>query len=175
MRKLYTLAYPTLNAADSQFIERFRVANDLHHGRVAAHFTLVFGCGAVDELQYTEHVQAVAKKLRAVSFVFRYAMLGADDQDSTAYVFLVPDEGYSGLSLLHDRLYQGVLEPYLRLDLPYVPHITIGTVPERRRAKVLCDQLNEQGIQVGGRVESLSVCALEGGKVRTIESFPLQT
>jgi 2'-5' RNA ligase len=175
-RTLYTLAYPRWSEIDSQFIEQFRAANDLRScDVVAAHFTLVFPCGAVGEPQYTEHVQAVAREQPAIPFVCRYTMLGTDAQDSTAYVFLVPDEGFSDLSLLHDRLYRGVLEPHLRLDIPYIPHITIGTVAERKQAKRLCDQLNERGIYIAGRVERLSVCTLEGGKVRTIESFPLQT
>jgi hypothetical protein len=59
-------------------------------------------------------------------------MLGADESGS--YVFLVPDEGSGALSLLHDRLYSGLLAS-LRIDLPYVPHITIGRCSERQKAK----------------------------------------
>jgi hypothetical protein len=63
------------------------------------------------------------------------AMLGAEDGAETPYVFPVPDEGYSALSLLHDRLYSGPLVRCLRLDLMYVPHITIGTCAGRYEAK----------------------------------------
>jgi hypothetical protein len=45
-------------------------------------------------------------------------MPGADDEDETAYVFSVPDEGFSAVSILHDRLYTGILAPFLRLDIP---------------------------------------------------------
>src|SRR5262245_22726723 len=59
------------------------------------------------------------------------------DSDVTADVFLVPDEGNSALSLLHDQLYTGPLVSHLRLDLQYVPHITIGTLSDREKAKRL--------------------------------------
>ena len=100
-------------------------------------------------------------------------MLGADDFDDTAYVFLVPDEGYSGISLLHDRLYTGVLQPFLKLDVPFVPHITIGTMKNRVAAKALCDKLNRHGVRIEGSLRALTIGALEDGKLRNLSSHTL--
>jgi hypothetical protein len=69
---------------------------------------MVFGCKGLAVSQYTEHVAALGRASSPISFSCRYAMLGADDEDDTAYVFLVPDEGYSAISMLHDQLYTGV-------------------------------------------------------------------
>ncbi len=176
MRTLYTLAYPTLPEADLGFLQRFRREHDVpYRDVVAPHFTLVFGCSEVAEAEYSKHVAAVAEAASSVRFSCRYAMLGADHQDDTAYVFLVPDEGYSQLSLLHDRLYTGALAAYLRLDVPFIPHITIGTLAERREAKRLCVALNERGIGIHGSVEALTVGALENGKVKNLASFRLRS
>ena len=84
-------------------------------------------------------------------------MLGADDEDERAYVFLVPDDGYATISRLHDALYAGPLASHLRLDLPYVPHITIGITDDRRCAKSLCDQLNADGVVIDGSLSELTV------------------
>lgn len=171
---LYTLAYPTLTASDRAFIDRLRGEHDpLYRDVVAPHFTLVFGSAAVAEEEYLRHGAAVAGETQAVPFCCRYAMPGADPQSETAYVYLVPDEGYAGLSLLHDRLYRGVLEQQLRLDIPYVPHITVATLSERHAAKRLCDELNEQGLQIAGSVEAITVAALQGGKIVDLAAFPL--
>jgi 2'-5' RNA ligase len=176
VRTLYTLAYPSLNEADRSFIERFRHEHDVRYRDVVAlHFTMVFGCSAVGEPEYRQHVETVAKDHAALRFSCRYAMLGSDDQDQTAYVFLVPDEGYGGLSLLHDWLYTGVLSSHLRLDIPFIPHITIGTLEDRRVAKQLCDNLNHRGIGIHGSVGALTVGALENGKVENLASFQLRT
>jgi 2'-5' RNA ligase len=176
MRTLYTLAYPLLPEADVTFMERFRREHDVPYCDVAApHFTLIFGCSAVEEAKYLQHVQDVAKVSAAIRFSCRYAMLGTDDQDQTAYVFLVPDDGYSGISLLHDRLYIGVLAPYLRLDIPFIPHITIGTLADRHTAKQLCDGLNKRGLELHGCVNALTVGALENRKLNNLASFHLRT
>jgi 2'-5' RNA ligase len=36
------------------------------------------------------------------------------------------EEGYDEIITLHDQLYSGSLEKYLRTDLPFEPHIALG-------------------------------------------------
>ena len=173
---LYTLAFPSLSASDSAFVESFRAEHQTEQSQVvAAHFTMVFGCATVPRDEYLQHVQAVAGANSVVRFACRYAMLGADDEDDTAYVFLVPNTGFAELSLLHDRLYTGVLSSHLRLDLPFIPHITIGRLVERRAAKSLCDALNSRGVNIEGSVEALTVGLRENGKIQNLARFGLRT
>jgi 2'-5' RNA ligase len=175
VRTLYTLAYPSISAADSEFISSIRAVHDLQFKSIVEpHFTMVFGINSVPEAEYKAHVHSVAQQSSPVSFVCRYAMLGADDQDETGYVYLVPDEGYSSLSVLHDRLYSGPLESCLRLDREYVPHITIGRLSDRGAAKALCTRLNARGVHVQGAVRGLSVGAIENGRVTNLAELPLQ-
>jgi 2'-5' RNA ligase len=174
MPQLYTLAYPTLTETDLTFIDNFHNRHDLRYKDVVApHFTMVFACNNVAEDTYLHHVEEVAGTSRVIEFSCRYAMLGADDKDETAYVFLVPDEGYSAISRLHDRLYSGVLAPHLRLDSPYIPHITIGSLDDRHEAKRLCDRLNDRGIAIDGSLRALTVGVLKNGKIRDLASFEL--
>ena len=41
-----------------------------------------------------------------------------------------------------------MLAPALRLDIPYVPHITIGSSSNRALMKSLCDELNRGAIDI---------------------------
>ena len=174
MSTLYTVSYPEVSPEASSFMEQFRRGHDLpYRDVVAAHFTMVFGCKTVELPKYTSHVASVARQSEPISFSCRYAMLGTDDFDETAYVFLVPDEGYSGISLLHDRLYTGVLQPFLRLEVPFIPHITIGTLKDRSAAKALCDELNRSGVCVEGSLRALTIGALENGKLRDLSVHAL--
>ncbi|HEX7749394.1 MAG TPA: 2'-5' RNA ligase family protein [Bordetella sp.] len=173
MATLYTLAYPLLSDADAAAIESIRREHDPQRGVVPAHFTLAFGCGAVPGGAYTEHVQTVSRTMPAVSFACRYAMLNVESRTGLAYVYLVPDGGYSGLSRLHDALYRGPLAEHLNLDIPFVPHITLGVLRDKADAKRLCDELNARGIAISGEVNALSVAALEAGKIRDLNTFPL--
>lgn len=165
MQRLFTVGYPEVSAESAAFLSTFRQSHDTRHREIIeALFTMVFGCAEIGLAEYTIHVADVAVSSKPFTFSCKYAMLGADDEDDTAYVFLVPDQGYAEISLLHDRLYTGPLKAYLRLDLPYIPHITIGTLSSRTDAKALCDELNRQGLCVGGRLKGLAVGAIDGGK-----------
>ena len=173
-RKLYTLAYPTLASADRAFIDRIRDEHDLpYRDVVKPHFTMVFSCSDLNEQDYRSHVREISRVAAPIAFHCRYAMLGADDEAPLAYVFLVPDEGFGALSLLHDRLYTGLLASKLRLDLEFIPHITIATLEDRAFAKSLCNRLNTNGLSIAGSVESLTVAALEANRIQDAATFAL--
>jgi 2'-5' RNA ligase len=174
MQRLLTVCYPELAPRASAFVTEFRRRHDApRHERIQAHFTLVFGCTALGVDEFTSHVAAVAKTSRPIHFSCKYAMLGNDDESEVAYVFLVPDEGNAEISLLHDRLYTGLLRPHLRLDLPYIPHITIGTTTGREEAKQLCDELNRDGVSIQGSLLRLTVGHVEDGKFQNLSSHAL--
>jgi 2'-5' RNA ligase len=141
--------------------------------RVEPHFTIAFGASGVDDDDYLEHVRKITAALHPITFHCRYAMLGADENSDTSYIFLVPDEGNSALSLLHDRLYSGLLASCLRIDLPYVPHITIGRCSERQKAKELCDELNARPLSIAGSVEALTVALMVDDIIKNLRSFEL--
>ena len=42
------------------------------------------------------------------------------------WLYLGAKEGHDAIVELHDKLYKGILSPYLREDLPYYPHIALG-------------------------------------------------
>jgi 2'-5' RNA ligase superfamily len=176
LQTLFTLCYPSITEADRLFIDEFRREHDIpFRDVVAPHFTMVFGCSDVPITAYREHVVEVAHSQAVINFSLRYAMLGNDDSNSNYYVFLVPDEGYSGISKLHDNLYQGPLASALRLDIPYIPHIGIATIPDAVRVKALCDQLNTKGINIHGQINAITVSSYNGSKITDLESFPCKT
>lgn len=173
---LYTLCYPKLISEDRRFIDEYRREHDIpFRDVVAPHFTMAFGCGEVPESVYREHVRAVAQSQGVIRFTCRYAMLTNDDSNDNYYVFLVPDEGYSEVSKLHDQLYRGILAPHLRLNIPYVPHIGIATLSDAPRIKALCDELNSIGVSISGEIDTISVCSYDGSKITDLETFQCQT
>lgn len=164
---LYTVAYVDVSPSAGAFIADLRAEHDPNVNVVGPHFTMVFGCKAVAEAEYNAHIAAIAQSVKQIKFHCRYAMLGADDIDEIAHVFLVPDEGNSSISLLHDRLYTGPLAEHLRLEFPYIPHITVASTRDWKLAKSLRDRLNSAGVDVQGTLRSLTVGVLKHGTLQT--------
>ncbi len=171
---LYTVAYLDVSASDRALIDAIRQVHDPQVNVVAPHFTFAFACKAVPQAAYNEHIASVARGNLPIRFHCRYAMLGANDMVDTAHVFLVPDEGSSSISLLHDRLYTGPLAEHLRPEFPYIPHITVASTKDRNMARSLCNSLNSAGVDIQGTLRALTVGALKDGKLQFISEHRLE-
>jgi len=95
---------------------------------------------------------------------------GCDDY----YLFMVPDECFSGIGLLHDRLYRGFMRPKLRLDIPFVPHIGIATRKDPDELYELASKWNRGGHEIIGTIDELSLSSYDGSKVVVLMRFPLK-
>ncbi|PLW67953.1 hypothetical protein C0039_15065 [Pseudohalioglobus lutimaris] len=173
---LYTLCYPTLSDKDHEFIRSFRREHDLPFRDVVDHhFTVVFGISDFPEDTYSEHVRTILQDQKSIDFVCRYAALGDDSDSDDFYVFLTPDEGLSDICRLHDKLYSGKLKQFHRIEIPYIPHIGIATMPDARRIQFLCDELNASSFSIGGTLESATICAYDGTQVVDLERIEFET
>ena len=172
MRKLYTVAFPALGEEDARFIAGVRARHDRQVGVLGPHFTLLFGCDRVDEASYIEHVRTIAATTAAFSFTCFDAEPDADEGRGVAY--LVPDLGRAEITALHDRLYTGPMAPYLRTDLQFVAHMTVGHAADFDAAARLCDELNAEGINIAGSVDALVVGCVEQGRFVELARFALQ-
>lgn len=162
MRKLYTVAFPSLSETDARFIAEIRARHDRQVSVLGPHFTLLYGCERVEEAAYVDHVRSVA----ATTMAFQFACLETepDEDDGRGYVYLVPELGRMDLVTLHDRLYTGPMTPYLRKDKRFVAHITIGHAGDLDAAASLCDELNAEGVDIAGSIDALVVGCVEQGR-----------
>ncbi len=175
MAQLYTLAFPKLNSPNQNWIDRTRTRNDPDFQKVRPHFTLLFGCAEVPVDVYTRHVASIAKTTPPFEFHARRVSLGVDHFSTVGYAFLVPDEGHSSILALHDQLYSSPLSSYRALDMPYIPHITLGKCSSLEKAKVLCDKLNCEAISISGTIDTITVVEEKDGHVKEQEQFILST
>ena len=103
-------------------VEAFRATYDPLALRLPAHVTLAFpfASGATD-VQLIAHIRRVSRQWPHLPITL--AGIGAYHAQ---WVHLRVARGRDALIELHDRLYRGVLSPYLRREFPYEPHVTIG-------------------------------------------------
>ncbi len=173
MRKLYTVAFPSLTAASARFVAEFRARHDRQASVLGPHFTLLFGCDAVAEDAYIEHVRAVAATMPAFHVHCPGAQADRDD-DGAGLVYLVPERGRGDVQALHDALYTGPMAPHLRKDGRYIAHITVGHCASLDAATALADDLNAGGIDIAGGVDAVVVGCVESGRFVELARFALR-
>lgn len=103
-------------------IEPFRRDHDPLWQTLPAHVWLVFPFATnLTPVQIAAHARRVVANWPALSATFR-------DVESILeeFVILMVRERSESLVALHDKLYQGVLKPFLRPELAYTPHVTLG-------------------------------------------------
>lgn len=172
---VYCLAYPDLDPSDIERIERFRAIHDTAKAdMVRAHVTLMFAMDPMRVSAHFDHFEQVASTVAPIRFHCRYAMLGRDHSAPVFHVFLVPDDGFAAISRLHDQLYTGPFADLLRLDIPYVPHITLGSTTLAAEAKSLCDGLNSEGLSIAGSLSTLTLATLGNGQLSNDTTFTLR-
>jgi hypothetical protein len=168
------LSYPTVSEQDDRWVREIHLMHDqAYRDIVEPHFTLIFPVDGFPIQEAHTHVRENIAGQLAIQFVCRCATVVPDAFSDDWFVFLVPDEGYSEIVKLHDRLYVGPLSHHLRLDLPFIPHIGVKTSKDRFACKQLADDLNSRGFALPGSLNTLTLCSFDGHRISNIEAFPL--
>lgn len=109
--------YPRL---DSPALTDFRRKHDPFAELIAEHLTLVFPVPVSLEA-IRSHTRDIGSRVAP----FRVRITGVS-RTWDHWLYLEVQEGRRQVIALHDRLYSGPLQPFLRSDLPYEPHVGIG-------------------------------------------------
>jgi 2'-5' RNA ligase len=166
---LLAISYPELKPRDFDRIQLIRAEYDeLQYELVKPHITIVFATERVGQSEFIDHVLKVSEEASAIRFVMRRTIVMRDYFGDCWYVFMAAAEGCSEIVGLHDRLYTGKLTGELRLDLPYIPHITIGNSKDPQVCATLADRLNVEDLAIVGRISSIDIVTYENDRIETI-------
>jgi len=172
---LLVLAYPELANSDYERIQEFRKHNDeLYFHVVEPHFTLVFPLPG--DWKAETFIAEIVKQIRGMQpfeFCIRCATLNKDAFSDTFHTFLVPDEGYSNILKLHDKLYCEKLFPHRKLQVDFIPHMGIGNSKDPLRCIEMVENWNKTEFAIAGRISILDVANYENDSVQTIQRISL--
>jgi hypothetical protein len=117
------LYYPRFDRKTGENIKAFRRKYDPFADCWKPHIPFIFPvpCNEIKEEKFTDHVETVLKNW--IPFPIR---IGGFTKSWDHWMFLLLKEGNREAVALHDELYTGILLPYLRRDIEYIPHIGIG-------------------------------------------------
>ena len=169
------IAYPKISQKDYYWVQKYRKENDpLYYKVVEPHFTLVFPTFDLTEEVFVEGVTKLSARFKKFPFVVRIAVVNKDSFNDYYHEFLVPDEGFSNFVKMKDKLYSGTLSKFLRLDIDFIPHIGIGNSINSQICKSRVDIINEGGLEIAGKIESLSVVKYQDDIITQIKVIDLK-
>ncbi len=171
---LVVVNYPSISEHDYNWIQAIRAQHDVYYKIVSPHFTLVFPCSITGEAGFIRHIKQMTKGVKKIPFVSRCALVVKDHVSEYTHVFLIPDNGFSDIVKLHDRLYTGLLASELRLDIPFLPHIGIANAIDPQACKNLADDLNRRDFHIGGTIDILDIASFDGKEIKTIRHIQLE-
>lgn len=172
------LAYPTFSSPDLSWIEAIRTRHDPQATLIAPHVTLVFPLDenelALDVLRtHLYDVVETPSRLSPISLMLRAALVMPESGKPGGHLFLIPDEGTSQLVKLHERLYRGLLLSHLRLDIPFVPHVTVGASNNLAALYEVAQELNAVDFAISGRIDRLTLVRYGAGGVTPVDEIIL--
>jgi 2'-5' RNA ligase len=116
-------------------------------------------------------IAIVARSTAPFAFVARRTKVISDT--TRHHVFLVPDEGATEITMLHDRFYSGVLKPHLRTDIPFIPHLTVAVAPDSTTALRLAKEVDTEARVLRGIIDTLELLDLRGVRVQSVATHKL--
>ncbi len=168
------IAYPEMNNTDYQKIQQYRRENDEWLFTVVEpHITFVFPVFEMPEKDFIAEVEDLCNDIHPIDFVFRCAIINKDSFSDYYHALLAPDEGFSRIVKLHDKLYSRNLKPYHRMDIDFIPHMGIGTSKDKDKCKKMVDEWNKIDFSIAGVISHLSIVRYENDMVETIKNIRL--
>ena len=156
--------FPKFNSIDA--IQAVRERFDPLAGYIAPHITLVFPFeSALSTEELREHMSHALKGVKR----FSVQLCGITGDFREGYLFLNVKRGNDPIIDLHDRLYQGVLEPFLFRKVTYCPHITVGRLEQQTEFDQALAELAGFSEQFEAEIDRVFVENIDSSERSTIE------
>jgi 2'-5' RNA ligase len=172
IRQIAVVSCPRLNEIDRAWLETIRLQHDPQAELIPAHLTLMFPVIANIELLLIQADRCAAAH-QVVDIRITRAQAYRDAMNGWSYVFILPTMGSGQITALHDCLYSGEFCGDPRLDSQYQPHITVARKSSYVECTALASNLNDRGIDIPGRVDTIKVIAIQHASITPLAEFNL--
>lgn len=168
-------AYPKLKNVDYKIIQDFRREHDeLYYSVAKPHFAFVFPIEEINQKLFINEIHEKSKGIKPIAFEIKCTTVNKDIFLDYYHLLLVPDQGYSKVVKLHDRLYSDKLFRFLRLDIDFIPHIGIANSQDKFEVKKWADNWNQKDFSIKGIVDSLTIVDFTNNILTDLEEIKLE-
>ncbi|EEL45243.1 2'-5' RNA ligase [Bacillus cereus Rock3-42] len=160
-----------LNKISINEIEAIRLKHDPLFGLIPPHITIVFPFESSlsnDELKL--HILKLSKGMQEIEIEFANKITSVGE-----YLFLRVEKGKEQIEELHNILYTGPLLQFLKEDIPYIPHVTIGRKESAELAAKVAEDIHSLPEKLQCVIDRISVERIGENEESIIEfEVPLQ-
>src|SRR5215212_5363262 len=119
---IYALVhYPNVDTTE---IDQLRVKYDPQVELIEPHITVMFPVPvSKGEENLVHHLESVLRGWQSFPIHLQGFQISSDH-----HLFLLLEEGNANILRLHGEIYTGILTGYLRKDIPFLPHLTLGAL-----------------------------------------------
>ncbi|HFK1546506.1 2'-5' RNA ligase family protein [Bacillus albus] len=160
-----------LNDMSINEIEDIRKKHDPLFGLIPPHITVIFPFeSSISNEELKLHILKLLKGIQEIEIEFANQITGEGE-----YLFLRVEKGQKQIEELHDLLYTGALLQFLKEDIPYIPHVTVGRKESAELATEVAKEIHSFPEKLQCVVDRISVERI-GEKGESIIEFevPLQ-
>lgn len=172
---LLVLAYPKTSRKDYDWVQQFRKLYDDNYKIVEPHFTIIFPVSDIPLKTFVGEIREKTQHERVIPFSIDRTIAYGDILHDHWHIFLIPGKGYRPIVELHDQLYSGTLKRNLQNDIPYIPHLTIGTLKEAAKCKELSEQINSNLRRFSGMINQLDIISFQDNRIKTMDTIVLKS
>ncbi len=172
---LLIVAFPKLDPVQFKWIQIVRAQCDEELFKIIEpHFTIVFPVDDLSESEFIQIAENSTGNIQRIEFELNKVVLHADPLTGRFMQFFVPDKGYDEIMAMHDRIYAGAFKKYLRTNLPYIPHITIGNHANAEECRESVDHINSLDMKIAGSIETLTVVKFIDKTILPVKNIQLE-
>lgn len=156
--------YPSFNNID--VINKIRDKFDPNSKYLAPHLTVVFPFDSnISNDDLKAHMEQSLIGFR--SFNIMLNEFTGDFRDR--YLYLNVKKGNDEIIELHDKLYNGLLSPYLFKKLTFNPHVTVGRLSDQSEFDSAIDEISRLDEIFESKIDKISVLNIDDLENTTVE------
>lgn len=144
--KLHSI--PKINSIRKKYDSKFKLIKN--------HITLAFPFKNVNQRKLIKHIQKSIKNIKP----FRLTLNGIKKSKKEYYLFLMVKEGKNQMMKIHKELYLRFLTKWLRKDIPYVPHLTLGYFKTKEELNKALKDVKKRNLHFETLVNKISLITL---------------
>ncbi|MCU5098276.1 2'-5' RNA ligase family protein [Bacillus wiedmannii] len=160
-----------LNNMSIDKIENIRQIHDPLFELIPPHITIVFPFKSnISNDELRSHILNLAKGIGKIEIEFANCITNVGN-----YLYLEVERGKEQIEELHAKLYTGPLLQFLRADILYIPHVTVGRKSSEELAAKVAKDIRSLPEKLQCVIDRISVERIgEGGESIIEFEVPLQ-